>query len=88
MRLKSKQDTSKFDKAWKNQIEPNYQQTIDKIIILSKVCKLLHQSDSCEIPSYANNMKYDSRGGKFRKEFEKEIDDAITNGDSYGKKDL
>jgi hypothetical protein len=74
------EDLDRLEKVWKENFEPNYRDTYDRLLIISHVCKDVYDnSPSCELPSDIWNDKYDKRGEKFRTEFLAEVHKAVEN---------
>jgi hypothetical protein len=71
------EDKERLDKIWKEHFEPKYQDTHDRVFIISHVCLDVYNDNRCTLPDDIWNDKYDTRGAAFRDEFIQEVHKAI-----------
>merc|ERR1712037_30804 len=72
------EDRERLDQVWKEHFEPNYRDTYDRLLIISRVCQDIYpEASECKLEDDIWNDRYDLRGREFRKEFLKEIDKAV-----------
>ena len=67
----------KFDKYWTEYMEKNYWEAIDKLFIISRVCKERHGAGEWDVPDEVREPKYDRRGSQFREEMLLELDELV-----------